>query len=36
MNGMFVKFLNEIKEPKASELGGRGYSLVILMKKWVY
>jgi pyruvate,water dikinase len=30
MNGMFVKFLNEIKEPKVSELGGKGYSLAVL------
>ncbi len=22
-----IKFLNEIKEPKVSELGGKGYSL---------
>jgi len=27
-----VKFLNEIKEPKISELGGKGYSLAILTK----
>jgi phosphoenolpyruvate synthase/pyruvate phosphate dikinase len=30
MNGMFVKFLDEIKEPKVSELGGKGYSLAVL------
>ncbi|MEM3905510.1 MAG: hypothetical protein QXZ17_01370 [Nitrososphaerota archaeon] len=28
---MFVRFLSEVKEPKISELGGKGYSLVILM-----
>ncbi len=28
---MFVRFLSEIKEPKASELGGKGYSLAVLM-----
>ena len=26
-----IKFLNEIKEPKVSELGGKGYSLVALI-----
>jgi pyruvate,water dikinase len=26
-----IKFLNEIKEPKGSELGGKGYSLAILI-----
>ena len=26
-----IKFLNEIKEPKVSELGGKGYSLAVLM-----
>lgn len=26
-----VKFLNEIKEPKVSELGGKGYSLAVLI-----
>ena len=26
-----VKFLNEINEPKVSELGGKGYSLVVLI-----
>jgi pyruvate,water dikinase len=30
MNEMFVKFLDEIKEPKVSELGGKGYSLAVL------
>jgi pyruvate,water dikinase len=30
MNGMFVKFLDEIKKPKVSELGGKGYSLAVL------
>jgi pyruvate,water dikinase len=30
MNGMFVKFLDEIKEPRVSELGGKGYSLAVL------
>ncbi|WP_161969670.1 PEP/pyruvate-binding domain-containing protein [Candidatus Methanodesulfokora washburnensis] len=29
---MFIRFLNEIKEPRVSELGGKGYSLTILMK----
>jgi len=28
-----MKFLNEIKEPKVSELGGKGYSLAILVNK---
>jgi pyruvate,water dikinase len=28
---MFVKFLGEIKEPKVSELGGKGYSLAVLV-----
>jgi len=32
MVSMFVSFLKEIKGPKISELGGKGYSLVILMK----
>jgi pyruvate,water dikinase len=32
MGSMFVKFLKEIEEPKVSELGGKGYSLAILMK----
>ena len=27
-----VKFLNEIEEPKVQELGGKGYSLAVLMK----
>ena len=27
-----VKVLNEIKEPKVSELGGKGYSLVVLIR----
>jgi len=32
MNNMnMIKFLNEIKEPKVSELGGKGYSLAVLM-----
>ena len=26
-----IRFLNEIKEPKVSELGGKGYSLAVLM-----
>lgn len=26
-----IKFLNEIKKPKVSELEGKGYSLVVLM-----
>lgn len=26
-----IKFLNEIKEPKVSELGGKGYSLAVLV-----
>jgi pyruvate,water dikinase len=30
MNRVFVKFLDEIKEPKVSELGGKGYSLAVL------
>jgi pyruvate,water dikinase len=30
MNEVFVKFLDEIKEPKVSELGGKGYSLAVL------
>lgn len=34
MNGTFVKSLREIREPKrVSELGGKGYSLVILTNK---
>jgi len=31
MKKMFVKYLSEIKEPKVSELGGKGYSLAVLM-----
>lgn len=31
INEMFVKFLSEIEEPKISELGGKGYSLAVLM-----
>lgn len=31
MGKMVIKFLNEIKEPKVSELGGKGYSLTMLI-----
>jgi len=31
MSKVFVKFLHEIKEPKVSDLGGKGYSLAVLM-----
>jgi pyruvate,water dikinase len=31
MKRIFVKFLSEIKEPKITELGGKGYSLAILV-----
>jgi len=31
MNDVFVKFLKEIKQPKISELGGKGYSLAVLI-----
>jgi pyruvate,water dikinase len=31
MNNVFVRFFDEIKEPKVSELGGKGYSLAVLV-----
>jgi phosphoenolpyruvate synthase/pyruvate phosphate dikinase len=33
MKSMFVKFLEEIEEPKLLELGGKGYSLAVLVSK---